>query len=173
MIVELAVLMALARNGTTSEYLPRSKRDDSDVPGVTLGDDFLSEFARTGTTVTSTTVFSPIEQRMNATVASVLATAKHRSVANLASQVIAAMTAAAFEQGDADVPPLLASEDEDGTIFVEWIFNGRRVGLTFDKDIAESGWHFISGEGENIQVSLGSLSDLEPSALTRMALSVA
>lgn len=80
------------------------------------------------------------------------------------------MTAAAVKIGAGDVPPMAASEDEDGTILVEWIFPDRRVGLTFDRDMTQSGWHYIlDGEGAP-RLLRGKLDDLEPAALARMVL---
>lgn len=170
MIVELAVLsLALGRNGTASEYVHRSQRDDATSASELTGE-FLGEFAKAGSTVTSTTVFSPVEHRFGNGIRGVLAAAKYRDVADLASQVVAAMAATALTNGDADIPPLVASEDHDGTIFVEWIFSDRRVGLTFDRDPSQSGWHFLVGSGDSVRVERGPMSELEPSVLAKKAL---
>ena len=35
-------------------------------------------------------------------------------------------------------------EKEDGSVLVEWIFPGVRIGLNIEKDKKESGWHVVS-----------------------------
>ena len=45
---------------------------------------------------------------------------------------------------DGIVPKIHARKEEDGSIVVEWVFPGVRIGLNIEKDKKESGWHVIS-----------------------------
>lgn len=57
-------------------------------------------------------------------------------------------------------PPLRLSETEDGAILVEWIFEDRRLGFSFEHDMAESGWYFVRSNGSSDCSVSGLLSDL-------------
>ena len=171
MIAELSILLSLNRDpSSVPDLVLRTRRRDL-VNGTTAESKIVGAVAKTGATVTSTTVFSALEQRIRSGLEDVLASAKHKSVAALAEQVVAAMAATVMNEGLLNVPPMVASEDEDGTIFIEWIFADRRVGLTFDREQSQSGWHFVTGKGEQAHVIFGKLNQLEPADLTRMALS--
>jgi hypothetical protein len=162
-------IMPLSRSGTVPDHVPRIRDDVSGTAGRVV---VLNELSTSGVAVTSTAGTSLAEQRIKSELADLLKGAKHATLAAMASQFAVAMATAAFGFGIVDIPPMTASEDDDGTILIEWIFRDRRIGLTFDNDPAQSGWHFISGSGGSHRLRMGKL-DLGPAALARMALSVA
>lgn len=169
MFLLLAAALAVSASGTVTNYALNKRRQGS-ASGTGTDTSLVDELTRAGATMTSTTVFSLVEEKLMGELAGVLSRARHKSVADMASQVVAAIAANALKHGVVDFPPLVASEDDDGTIFVEWIFLDRRVGLTFDRDASQGGWHFISNGEQGISVDHGRISTLDPAALTRMAL---
>lgn len=44
-------------------------------------------------------------------------------------------------------PQLVAADDGDGALVVEWILDMRRIGFVFDVEDAQSGWYFVTGAG--------------------------
>lgn len=53
-------------------------------------------------------------------------------------------------------------ELEDGGILIEWVKETKRFGITIERNISDSGWYFVSKEGEESDyLSFGMLVNLE------------
>lgn len=73
----------------------------------------------------------------------------------------------AFQQ--AEYPPLRASEAEDGSAVIEWVFADRRLGFSFEEDPKESGWYFVSSQESGGVLASGDSSSMDLDLLVRWA----
>jgi len=43
-----------------------------------------------------------------------------------------------------DLPPIRASEGDDGSLLISWVYPHFRIGISIEPDIQESGWYLVS-----------------------------
>jgi hypothetical protein len=66
------------------------------------------------------------------------------------------------------LPPLHASYiEDDGAFLIEWMFEDRRLGFSFEADPSESGWFYVTKDGNG---NSGNLKDMDLPALVRECL---
>jgi hypothetical protein len=66
------------------------------------------------------------------------------------------------------MPPLKLTFLDDGSVLLEWIFDGRRLGFTIEEEPAESGWYYVSSERYGDFCESGSLKDVKSRVLAKM-----
>jgi len=66
------------------------------------------------------------------------------------------------------LPPFRLVALEDSSYLLEWTFEDRRLGFTFEADPKESGWYFVLLKGFSYQSESGTMDRLEISRLIRM-----
>ena len=70
---------------------------------------------------------------------------------------------------DSDLPPLRATQTEDGGALIEWIFADRRLGFSLEEDPKESGWYFVSSRSSGGVVASGDSSTMDLELLVAWA----
>lgn len=70
---------------------------------------------------------------------------------------------------DSDLPPLRATETEDGTALIEWVFADRRLGFSLEKDPKDSGWYFVSSRSSGGVLASGDSSTMDLELLVTWA----
>jgi hypothetical protein len=65
-------------------------------------------------------------------------------------------------------PPLRLATLEDSSYLLEWTFQDRRLGFTFETDPKESGWYFVLLKTSSYQSESGTMDRLEMDRLIRM-----
>lgn len=93
----------------------------------------------------------------------IIETARDRHVALAANEAILRLVQAAALYETSDMPEVATVEHGNGSLFVEWILPGRRIGFTFDRDVEQSGWHYVSAPSMGGSVEHGALDELDVS----------
>jgi len=106
-------------------------------------------------TVAAATAFDTMLERLGGIKNDALALAARTSVRRLLD--------AANLYRPSNLPPLSVTEDAyEGALLVEWIFPGRRIGLTFDAHPDDSGWSFVASEALGGAVHSGGMDSFDP-----------
>jgi hypothetical protein len=74
----------------------------------------------------------------------IIATVNEESVAAQSKEFIDRFIRLLRETSLSNLPPLRGFRREDNSLALEWIFKDFRVGLSFDLDVQESSWFFVS-----------------------------
>lgn len=65
------------------------------------------------------------------------------------------------------LPPIYGNVHEDGAFHIEWLFEDRRLGFSFEVDPSESGWWWVTKTGDGAS---GPLNELDLEDLVRRVL---
>lgn len=68
------------------------------------------------------------------------------------------------------LPPLRLALLEDSSYLLEWTFEDRRLGFSFEQDPKDSGWYFVLSTASSERYESGTMDQLEMSRLVRMML---
>ncbi len=69
-----------------------------------------------------------------------------------------------------NLPSLRLASLEDASYLLEWIFEDRRLGFSFETNPKESGWYYVFSNGSSEHYESGTMDQLEVNRLVRMTL---
>ncbi|MDC3962653.1 hypothetical protein [Polyangium jinanense] len=96
---------------------------------------------------------------------------RNKTLAALAETNIRSLLNAAHTYQARVLPPISATEDAyDGALLIEWIFPGRRIGLTIDLNPDETGWYYVASDACGGVVHSGGMESFDPFQLVAWAL---
>jgi hypothetical protein len=69
-----------------------------------------------------------------------------------------------------NLPPLRLTMLEDSSYLLEWVFEDRRLGFSFEQNPKDSGWYYVYSNDSSERFESGTMDQLEMSRLVEMTL---